>query len=318
MNIQEGETMFKTFHNWLYKDIYFRYGFFVLLSMSVILGFILPFNSNLYILYIFSVVFLGIGFYEKSAWFVFSLTLVTVLFRFFFIHNQESNVETFLTLLLSYLIISFISMGLRKNVQRVNNDQLDLVTSLANALDSRDHYTMNHSNEVARYSLKIAQNMGLSIEICKNVQMGGLLHDIGKIGIPESILNKPGNLTDDEFSRIQTHPIIGFQMMDHITSFHDNGVLDIILYHHERYDGKGYPKGLKGEQIPLGARIIAVADAYDAMRSNRVYRNQLDIDYAIYEIRHNRGKQFDPKVVDAFLGLFDENQYSSEPIKKSS
>lgn len=107
-------------------------------------------------------------------------------------------------------------------------------------------------------------------------------------------------------------------MMDHITSLHDNGVLDIILYHHERYDGKGYPKGLKGEQIPLGARIIAVADAYDAMRSNRVYRNQLDIDYAIYEIRHNRGKQFDPKVVDAFLGLFGENQYSSEPIKKSS
>jgi HD-GYP domain-containing protein (c-di-GMP phosphodiesterase class II) len=118
---------------------------------------------------------------------------------------------------------------------------------------------------------------------------------------------KNGKLTDDEYSIVKGHPFIGHEIIKHITNFHGTGVLDIVLYHHERYDGRGYPKGLIGDQIPLVARIVAIADTFDAMTSRRVYRDELDLEYSLNEITKNKGTQFDPEVVDVFLSLFESN-----------
>ncbi|WP_237562795.1 HD-GYP domain-containing protein [Bacillus dakarensis] len=193
-----------------------------------------------------------------------------------------------------------------KSVQKIKVDNLELTTALANALDSRDPYTLNHSENVAKYAVQIAEKMGLPKASCEILRKGSLLHDTGKIGIQEHVLMKNGKLTDEEYEIIKSHPTIGFNMVKHISDFHSNGVLDIILYHHERYDGKGYAKGLKGEQIPLFARIVAVADTFDAMTSKRVYREKLDLAFTLNVIRNNKGTQFDPYIADVFLALFED------------
>lgn len=125
-----------------------------------------------------------------------------------------------------------------------------------------------------------------------------------KSGFPEHILMKTGRLTEDEYEIIKSHTTIGYEMIKHIGDFHHNGVLDIVLYHHERYDGKGYPTGLKDRQIPLFARIVAVADTFDAMTTKRVYRDEIELESTLNEIRKNKGTQFDPEIVDIFLSLF--------------
>ena len=192
-----------------------------------------------------------------------------------------------------------------KYVHKVREDELELTTVLANALDSRDSYTLNHSENVAKYSVQIAEKLKLSKECCAIIRKGALLHDIGKIGISEHILMKNGKLTNEEYEEIKVHPTIGYNMIKHVADFHKNGILDMVLYHHERYDGKGYPAGLKGNQIPLYARIAAVADTFDAMTTKRVYREELSLDYTLNEIQKNKGTQFDPEIVDTFLSLFE-------------
>jgi putative nucleotidyltransferase with HDIG domain len=297
------------FTKWFNNHLYFRYAFFLLLIISVVINsFILHDNSNLFIFYIISVIFLGIGFYNKPVWVLILLTVLVVLCRFYLIPDQAENIVTFIIYLFIYLLITLISAGFMQNVQKVKEDNIELTTALANALDSRDTYTLHHSENVAKYGVKIAKKMNLSKELCSIIRIGGLLHDIGKIGIPEHILTKPGKLTDDEYMLITTHPSIGYEIIKHVASFNENGVLDIVLYHHERYDGKGYPAGLKGEQIPLVARIIAVADTFDAMTSKRVYRQELDLEFTLNEIHKNRGTQFDPNIVDVFLSLFDDEK----------
>nr|WP_263324317.1 HD-GYP domain-containing protein [Neobacillus sp. Marseille-Q6967] len=290
----------------------------ILMLFGIILnGFILTNETNFYVLYIFSSIFLGIGFYNLPTWSIVFLTAIVVSCRFFLIPETSHNLETFLAYLFTYLLITFISVGLMKNAQKVREDNLALTKALANALDSRDTYTLHHSENVTRYAVEIAKKMNLSKDMCNTIRIGGLLHDIGKIGIPENILNKPDKLTDDEYSIIKLHPTIGYEMIKHITTFKDNGVLDIVLYHHERYDGTGYPIGLKGDQIPLAARIVAVADTFDAMSSKRVYRNELDLEYILNEIRRNKGSQFDPRIVDIFLSLFEhEGQVTKEKSYK--
>lgn len=287
---------------------YSRNGFFGLLIFSVILNSFLLQENPLYILYIFSVLFLGFGFYNKPLWLLTLLTLIVVVCRYFFIPDPESNLGVFLIHLLTYLLITLLSASLMRYVQKVKRDDLELITALANALDSRDTYTMCHSENVAKYSLQIAKKMNLSKESCDIIHKGALLHDIGKIGIPEHILQKHGRLTNEEYKIIQSHPRIGYEMIKHVGNFHNNGILDIVLYHHERFDGKGYPTGLKGNQIPLYARIVAVADTFDAMTTKRVYRDELNLDYTLNEIWKNKGGQFDPEVVDAFLSLFDQQE----------
>lgn len=297
--------MFNTIDKWLNRPYLFRYGFFILFFISIVLNYILLLNNgNFYILYIITVIFLGIGFYNKSSLFLTFFAILVVLSRFFLIPDSNTNLINFLIYSCTYLLITFISVVLMRYAQKVKSNYIELTSALANALDSRDSYTWHHSENVSKYSLMIAEKMNLPKNICDNIRVGALLHDIGKIGIPEDILTKPGKLTDEEYNLIKNHTKIGYNMIKHVSNFHENGVLDIILYHHERYDGKGYPKGLKGNEIPLVARIVAIADTYDAMISKRIYRNEFDLKYTLSEIRKNKETQFDPEIADVFLNLF--------------
>ncbi|WP_052144698.1 HD-GYP domain-containing protein [Halalkalibacter okhensis] len=283
----------------------FRYGFIILFFISTVLNYILLLNnSNFFILYIFTVILLGIGFYHKSIFFLAFFTMLVVLSRFFLIPDLDTNVITLLIYSLTYLLITFISASLMRYAQKVKHSYIELTSALANALDSRDAYTWHHSENVSKYSLKIAKKMNLPNDICDNIRVGSLLHDIGKIGIPENILTKPGKLTVEEYDLIKSHPKIGYDMIKHVSSFHKSGVLDIVLYHHERFDGRGYPNGLVGHDIPLVARIVAIADTFDAMTSKRIYRKDFDINHTLAEIQKNKGTQFDPEIVEIFLSTF--------------
>jgi HD-GYP domain-containing protein (c-di-GMP phosphodiesterase class II) len=213
-------------------------------------------------------------------------------------------------LIIQWLFLYFITSliyYLCKFYIRYRKYSVNLILALVNSLDSRDRYTSCHSHNVAVYSKLIAKEMKLPKRKCNHIYLGGLLHDIGKIGVPEAILNKPARLSAEEFNVIKQHPEIGYHMVKHIGFFRDAGILDMILHHHERYDGEGYPKQLKGDEIPRSARIVAVADAFDAMTSSRLYRKGKDIPNAIKDLMQQRGLQFDPDVVDAFLRVLDRN-----------
>ena len=177
--------------------------------------------------------------------------------------------------------------------------------ALVNAIDAKDKYTNGHSHRVAEYSEKIAREAGKPEEYCEEVYFTALLHDVGKIGVSDAIINKEGKLTDEEFSVIKQHPAMGSQILKSIeqSPYLRTGA----NYHHERYDGKGYPQGLKGEEIPEMARIIAVADAYDAMTSTRSYRDTLPQSVVRGELVKGRGKQFDPDFADIMIHLMDED-----------
>lgn len=176
---------------------------------------------------------------------------------------------------------------------------LETIQALALALDAKDPYTRGHSERVAEYAVQIATEMRLSHSEVEMVRYAGVLHDIGKIGISDAVLNKVGRLTDAEFELIQAHTTIGAHVVKPVGFL--RGVSKVIRHHHERYDGRGYPDGLKGEEIPLAARILAVADAFDAMTSDRVYRAGLNREEAELELLKGRGTQFDPQVVDVFV-----------------
>ncbi len=179
------------------------------------------------------------------------------------------------------------------------------IETIANTIDAKDDYTQGHSRRVSDYSAQIAKRIGMSEAEIMNVRYIALLHDIGKIGVPDAVLNKPGKLTDAEYELMKRHTTIGGEILK------DIGILEGLevgaKYHHERYDGKGYPNGLKGDEIPLIARIIGLADAYDAMSSNRVYRRQLAREKVMEEISRCRGTQFDPEITDAFLEYLEHD-----------
>lgn len=178
--------------------------------------------------------------------------------------------------------------------------------ALTAAIDAKDPYTCGHSQRVAHLAAALAQAHGLDEELVERIRIAGLVHDVGKIGVPESVLRKSGRLTDEEFDLIKAHPEIGHRILKDIPAFED--VLPGVLYHHERFDGRGYPKGLAGRDIPLVARIIGLADAFDAMSSNRTYRAAMARDRVQHEIQSNAGKQFDPALVESFSRL-DLSQY---------
>lgn len=182
----------------------------------------------------------------------------------------------------------------------------NIVKALAYTIDAKDRYTSGHSQRVANYSLELAKRMGKSEEEQKAIYYAGLLHDVGKIRVPEDVINKPGKLTDEEFDHIRIHPVSGFHTLKDI--YDDKRIPLGAKYHHERYDGTGYPNGLAGENIPEVARIIGVADAYDAMASNRSYRNALPQDVARAEIEKGKGKQFDPHIANYMLEMIDEDK----------
>lgn len=178
--------------------------------------------------------------------------------------------------------------------------------SLSNIIDAKDHCTHNHSEEVAVMAQTIGQQMGVSAKQSDILHLAGHLHDIGKVGIQDSILKKRGPLTKSEFAIIKKHPVLGAEIMAPVLPFSGkNGIVQMIRHHHERYDGKGYPDGLKGKEIPLGARIIAVADSLSAMLQHRPYREAMTYEQALKEIADCTGTQFDPQVVDAFFAVSD-------------
>ncbi|MGM0601036.1 MAG: GAF domain-containing protein [Candidatus Rifleibacteriota bacterium] len=181
---------------------------------------------------------------------------------------------------------------------------LSAVRALANSIDAKDPYTRGHSERVARYSIEIARIIGLPADDIKTIHVGALLHDIGKISISESIINKAAKLTDDEFETMKTHPVRGAAIIEPASFLAEK--VPLIRYHHERFDGKGYPDGLKGREIPLLARIVCVADSFDAMTSKRAYRDTMNIAQAREELLRCSGSQFDPRVVNAFLEIIED------------
>lgn len=182
---------------------------------------------------------------------------------------------------------------------------LHVVQALAEAIDAKDSYTNGHSSRVAEYAREIARRFGYAEKQQEEIYMMGLLHDVGKIGIPNSVLNKPGRLTDDEFAIIKRHPVLGARILERVEEMPKLAIG--ARWHHERYDGTGYPDGLKGPEILEEARIIAVADAYDAMSSRRSYRDALPQDAVRREIESGRGTQFDPAFADIMLQMIDED-----------
>lgn len=188
---------------------------------------------------------------------------------------------------------------------KTRNLFLQTVAALSEAVDAKDRYTSGHSRRVAEYARMIAERMGRSKEEQEEVFQAGLLHDIGKIRIPAEIINKPGRLTDEEFALIKIHPVTGYHILHEISE--DTLIAVGAKYHHERYDGRGYPNGLTGEQIPEIARILGVADSYDAMTSNRSYRDALPQDVVRAELEKGKGTQFDSRIADVLLEMMDED-----------
>jgi diguanylate cyclase (GGDEF)-like protein/putative nucleotidyltransferase with HDIG domain len=181
---------------------------------------------------------------------------------------------------------------------------LSTVYALASAVDAKDRYTYGHSQKVRTYAVAIAEAVGLKADVVSRISTAAVLHDIGKIGVPDIILNKPAALDEEEWKAIRSHPRIGANIAGNVPSL--TTCINGILYHHERWDGTGYPEGLKGDSIPLDARILSVADAFCAMTSSRPYRSALDDKEAIIRIEEGKGSQFDPELVETFIRIVSE------------
>lgn len=207
-------------------------------------------------------------------------------------------------------IISDINQKLENAYADLKSAYKGTMESLRLAVDAKDSYTKNHSDRVSYYSVLLAKALGLPDEEIELIRDGGLFHDIGKIGIPDAILQKAGKLTDDEYHDIKNHPSIGEHILQPAKIF-DN-IIPMVKYHHERYDGRGYPSGLKGEDIPLNARIVCVADSFDAMTSDRSYRPRFTLYKALDELKACKGAQFDPTLVDLFVNEIIKNKEKIE------
>jgi len=210
--------------------------------------------------------------------------------------------------------IKRINEELSETNQKLEKAYMESIETLRFTVEAKDPYTKGHSDRVAQYSVLIGKKMGLSEEDQKTLLIGGLFHDIGKIGVPDTILRKPDKLTDEEYSEIKNHPSIGAHILAPATIFKE--IIPIVKHHHEKYDGKGYPSQLKGESIPLFARIAAVADTFDAMTSKRTYRDARPIETVIEEIERCKGTQFDPKIADIFLDILRTEYHEIEEIQE--
>ena len=223
---------------------------------------------------------------------------------------------TFMSIGLIFLVIFGLLQAVKK-INQMNTDRNEAIEqvehlsraameALAKTVDAKDRYTSGHSMRVAEVACLIAEELGWNDEQISELRFQGMMHDIGKIGVPDSVLNKPGRLNSIEFELVQSHTTVGSDILKNVTSI--PGVEQAARHHHERFDGNGYPDHLKGEEIPINARIIGVADAYDAMNSDRIYRKALPKDVIRKEIVNGRGTQFDPFLVDVFIKLLDEDR----------
>ena len=203
---------------------------------------------------------------------------------------------------------------LKDTYEQLERAYMESIQTLRYTVEAKDAYTRGHSDRVSEFSVLIGKYLGLSDADLKTLQIGGLFHDIGKIGVPDSILLKDGKLTDDEYSEIKNHPTIGAHILSTATIFKD--MIPIVKHHHEKYDGFGYPSKLKGEEIPYFARIAAVADTFDAMTSKRTYRDALPLETVVAEITRCKGTQFDPKIADVFLDILDHHYDEVKEIQE--
>ncbi|MCR5684635.1 MAG: HD-GYP domain-containing protein [Lachnospiraceae bacterium] len=231
-----------------------------------------------------------------------------------FLNGQAAIILQSFSILIMYLFIWTFYVIIKninatgeaiKAKNEVKTLSVEVMEALAHTIDAKDEYTRGHSVRFAKYSRMLAAKMGMSEEDCENVYYMGLLHDIGKIGVPSSIINSPDKLTDDEYDVVKTHPCLGYDILAEIKSRPDLSIG--ARWHHERFDGKGYPDGRAGNDIPFFARIISVADSYDAMTSNRSYRSYMPQAIVRSEIEKNAGTQFDPEIARCMLELIDDD-----------
>ena len=205
-----------------------------------------------------------------------------------------------LSILCGQAAIAIENIRLFEDLQRTH---FEAMKALAQAIEAKDHYTRGHCDRTVEYAMAIAETLGLPEEERKSLRYAAFLHDVGKIGIHEAILAKEGRLTEEEFRMMRAHPSLGAEIIKGVEFL--KPVVPLVYHHQERYDGKGYPEGLSGEAIPLGARIVAVLDTFDAMTSDRPYRKAMPLAQAIVELRRCAGSQFDPRVVEAFIGVLE-------------
>ncbi|MCR5788981.1 MAG: HD-GYP domain-containing protein [Lachnospiraceae bacterium] len=222
---------------------------------------------------------------------------------------SQALIAIWLITLIIYLIISIQMRKYNERHERDNKIINESMETFIGFIDAKDPYTNGHSIRVAKYTRILAEALGYKDEELERIYYVALLHDCGKIGVPDHILGKPGKLTDEEFEVIKSHTVRGGEIMSHFKSLENAG--EGALYHHERYDGKGYPEGKAGEEIPFIARIICVADSYDAMNTNRVYRDKLSKEHILAEIERCKGKQFDPKIADIMISLIKNDALST-------
>lgn len=210
--------------------------------------------------------------------------------------------------LLVFVAFTLLNGHYRKKLRKNKEMITEALDVFSNFVDAKDPYTNGHSKRVAEYARWIAEKMGMQESECDHVYFIALVHDIGKCYVPDEILKKPSKLTGEEFEIIKTHTVKGAKMLENFKSLPH--ISEGALYHHERYDGRGYPTGKKGEEIPFIGRLICVADSFDAMNSNRVYRNKLSKEQIINELVVNKGTQFDPAIVDVFLNVLEEHAFT--------
>jgi len=196
---------------------------------------------------------------------------------------------------------------IRKNISSDHQHMISVFRTLLSTISAKDRYTHSHCERVSSYAVMIGEALGMSLKEISTLQYAGLLHDIGKIEIPKSILNKSGRLTDDEYELIKMHPVYSANILEPLSDMEQ--LIDYVMHHHERYDGCGYPSGLAGREISLGARILCVADSYDAMLSERPYSGDMRSIDALGELRTNSGTQFDPEIVDLFIDILTRDGY---------
>ena len=210
-------------------------------------------------------------------------------------------------------LINMKKEELDRTYQELRNRYIDTIEALRLTVDAKDIYTRGHSDRVAYFASKLGEAFGLSENEIELLKVGGIFHDIGKIGTADDILFKTDKLEYDEYEEIKKHPLKGAYILSAISMFKD--VVPLVKYHHERFDGKGYPEGLKGEEIPFLARILSVADAFDAMMSDRKYRSKLSLEETIEQFRINSGTQFDPQVVDMLFKILDNYELMKNELK---
>ena len=282
-----------------------------LLALTVVIVFVTIFEDHK------KGYFKGTGYTLVGLVFAMLCVLIESLSTYFVVSISGIFIGIGMTILLVLNLVKTIHdiQEMERSRQKIEMDErrnqmeaisLQMMQTLSTTIEAKDEYTRGHSHRVAEYAALIAEELGWDIKEIRNLRNAAHLYDIGRIGIPDSILNKPTRLTEEEYAVIKEHTTIGAEILKNITLI--DHVKEVARSHHERYDGKGYPDGLKGEEIPLYARIIAIADSYDAMKSRKIYRNPLADEIIYNEILQSRGKQFDPDIADVFLKLLDENR----------